>query len=102
MAIRNRRKRNFRQISTSRSRMNNKPRSIKNKQSWGEARDYSIGMHDENYSVSTQRKISTSNNPEIDVQYFSDGTKRMRWLDGNKTMDKSKKVFPIQQRLRKK
>ena len=83
--------------------MNNR-RNVKpsnNKQSWGQIRDYSLGISDSDFEVSKKRNLSTIKNSKIDVEYFSDGTKRMRWSNNkNDNVNKSNTTFPIQKRLR--
>ncbi len=96
MAIRNTTRRNFRNIN---NRRNVKPSN--NKQSWGQIRDYSLGISDSDFEVSKKRNLSTIKNSKIDVEYFSDGTKRMRWSNNkNDNVNKSNTTFPIQKRLR--
>ena len=109
MAIRNTRRRNFRNIAHSKPQAfsNSIPWSkwglvthINNKQSWGEVRDYTIRQSDSNINLSKKRSISTVKDSNIHVEYFSDGTKRMRWIDNRNNSNKSNTLFPIQTRIK--
>jgi len=97
MAIRNTRRRNFRNIS---NRRRTSARPLNNKQSWGEVRDYTIRQSDSNINLSKKRSISTVKDSNIHVEYFSDGTKRMRWIDNRNNSNKSNTLFPIQTRIK--